>query len=100
MGADFFLTPEATQDIDEAYAWYETQRVGLGEEFLGCVDVCIERIRKEPQWCPKVYGDYRRALLRRFPYAAFYVLDSERVVVVAVLHTARNPNKWRQRMTE
>ena len=28
------LRPAAAADIDEAFAWYETQRVGLGEEFL------------------------------------------------------------------
>jgi len=45
MAAECSLTPDAAQDVDEAYAWYENQRAGLGEEFLGCLDVCIERIR-------------------------------------------------------
>jgi hypothetical protein len=34
MAAKPILAPEALQDIGEAYAWYEGQRAGLGEEFL------------------------------------------------------------------
>jgi hypothetical protein len=29
--------PEARDEVDEAYAWYERQRPGLGEEFLAAV---------------------------------------------------------------
>lgn len=42
------MAPEAEQDLDEAYAWYEKQRVGLGEEFLTSVDACIEFICRFP----------------------------------------------------
>ena len=43
--------------------------------------------------------DYRRALVRRFPYAVFYGYDGDAVTVQAVLHTARDPAKWRQRLS-
>jgi hypothetical protein len=39
MAAELVLAPEAEQDIADAYAWYESRRVGLGEEFLSSVDV-------------------------------------------------------------
>lgn len=72
MAADLVVAPEAEQDIAEAYGWYEGQRVGLGEEFLGCVDACIEASRRSPEMHAKARGSYRRALVRRFPYAVFY----------------------------
>jgi hypothetical protein len=34
MAAELIVAPEAERDIEEAYDWYEGQRVGLGEEFL------------------------------------------------------------------
>ncbi len=34
MAAELTLAPEAEQDVAEAYAWYESRRPGLGEEFL------------------------------------------------------------------
>lgn len=33
MPAKLIVAPEAEQDVAEAYAWYESRRPGLGEEF-------------------------------------------------------------------
>ena len=33
MVAELIIAPEAQQDIDEAYSWYEDRRYGLGEAF-------------------------------------------------------------------
>ena len=72
MAAKLIIAPEAARDIDEAYGWYECQRAGLGEEFLNCVDACMQAICRTPEMRSKVYDDYRRGLVRRFPYAIFY----------------------------
>jgi len=32
MAAELTIAPEAEQDIEEAYAWYENRRNGLGEK--------------------------------------------------------------------
>jgi len=72
MAADFIIAAEVEVDISEAYGWYEDHRSGLGEEFLSCVDACIQGIRRMPEVYAKVHEEYRRALIRRFPYAVFY----------------------------
>ena len=66
MAVELIIAPEAQQDLDEAYSWYEDRRPGLGEEFLGCVDACIQQIRRTPELHAKAHEDYRRALVRRF----------------------------------
>ena len=38
------LRPAAAADIEEAYRWYERQRVGLGEEFLTAVDATLQEL--------------------------------------------------------
>ena len=48
MAAKLVLAPEAEQDISNAYDWYEQQRPGLGEEFLSCLDACIQLICRSP----------------------------------------------------
>ena len=98
MAADLVLAPEAAQDIDEAYRWYEERRFGLGEEFLSCVDACIQAICRMPELHAKVHKDYRRALVRRFPYAVFYEHVADTVTVYSVFHTSRSPKKWRERL--
>jgi hypothetical protein len=67
MAAKLILAPEAEQDIGEAYNWYEQRRAGLGEEFLGCIDACIQSICRSPETFSIVFQDYRRAMVRRSP---------------------------------
>jgi plasmid stabilization system protein ParE len=85
------IAPEAEHDLAEAYAWYERQRTALGEEFLGCVDTCIEALCPSPKMYAVVHENYRRALVRRFPYAIFYEHIDDVVTVYCVFHTARDP---------
>ena len=91
MAAELIIAPEAARDIDEAYGWYECQRAGLGEEFLNCVDACVQAICRMPEMHSKVHEDYRRGLVRRFPYAIFYEYSAGAVTVYGVFHTARDP---------
>jgi len=98
MADDLIIAPEAQGDIDEAYAWYEDRRVGMGEAFLARVDACIQAIRRSPEMHAVVHEEYRRGLVRRFPYAVFYEYANETVTVYCVFHTSRDPQKWRGRL--
>src|SRR4051812_4565789 len=98
MAAELIVAPEAEQDLAEAYAWYEGQRTGLGEEFLRCVDACIQAICRSPEMHSTVHETYRRSLVRRFPYAVFYEYANDIVTVFCVFHSSRDPQKWRSRL--
>jgi plasmid stabilization system protein ParE len=98
MAAKLIIAPEVQQDIDEAYSWYEDRRSGLGEEFLGCVDACMQALCRMPERHTKVHEVYRRALLRRFPYAIFYEVTGGTVTVYCIFHVFRDPKKWRNRL--
>jgi len=99
MNAELILAPEAEQDIAEGYAWYESRRFGLGEDFLTCIEACLQAIRRSPEMHSMVHEGYRRGLVRRFPYAVFYEYAEGKVTVYGVFHTSRNPRKWRQRLS-
>ncbi len=98
MAAELVIAPEAELDIAEAYVWYEARRVGLGEDFLSSVDACMESIRRQPDLYALIHEDYRRSVIRRFPYAVFYEHAGTTVTVYSVFHTSRDPDKWRQRL--
>lgn len=99
MVAEIILAPETAQDIAEGYAWYEIRRPGLGEDFLSCIEACLQAICRTPEMHPTVHESYRRGLVRRFPYAVFYEYSEGTVTVYGVFHTSRDPDKWRQRLT-
>lgn len=94
---DLIILPEAEQDSKEAYAWYSQQESGLGEEFLRCVDACIQSVRRNPEMYRVVFESYRRAVLRRFPYVIFYEFVDETIIVYSVFHCSQDPKKWRSR---
>jgi plasmid stabilization system protein ParE len=98
MAVDLIIASEVQRDINEAYSWYEKRRLGLGEEFLSCLEACIQVIIRTPEICEKAHEEYRRALLRRFPYAIFYDYLNERITIYSVFHTAMDPKKWYSRL--
>lgn len=70
------------------------RRKGLGEEFLATVDASFDAIQARPEMFSRVHGSVRRAIVFGFPYAVFYRVEPLRVVVLTVLHTARDPKLW------
>ena len=97
MQPRLLLAPEARADLADAFAWYERQRQGLGSEFLAEVARILEVIEDAPERYAIVRGSTRRALVHRFPYAVFYILDPDVVAVTAVMHGRRDPRRWQSR---
>jgi plasmid stabilization system protein ParE len=89
--------PIVQQEMDEAYDWYEIQRPELGDEFLECVSQQVHLICQAPEAYRIIYRDVRRALVKRFPYAIYYRIISSRIIIIAVIHTRRNPKKIKSR---
>jgi plasmid stabilization system protein ParE len=91
------IRPEAEADLVSARDWYERQREGLGAAFLLCVEEVLEHIGRTPEMYTAVYRDVRRALTRRFPYAVYYRMAGNEVVMFGILHTRRDPHEWQSR---
>jgi len=87
----------ALQDMEDAHAWYESQRPGLGEEFLRAVDQVMTAVSEHPLRFRALVLDTRQALVRRFPYRVLYRVFGDQVVVVACFHARRDPRRWQQR---
>jgi len=98
MAVELIFAPEVEQDLREAFDWYQERRPGLGEEFLTCVDACIQAICRNPEIQTLIYKDYRRGLLRRFPYSVFYESSGNTVTVYCIFHNSQDPDKWRRRL--
>lgn len=95
MTRRWIVRPPAESDIDDATRWYDSRQAGLGMRFLDAVDHVLARIRAAPMQFPSVSSDLRRALLHTFPYAVYFRVTDEAVVILAVLHLRRDPRTWR-----
>lgn len=99
MTPRFIVRPAAEADIAEAALWYESRSLGLGGEFVRAVDVCLTEIRRNPESFPQIYKTTRRALLRRFPYAVYFVFSAIAIRVLACMHIKRDPRRWQRRVS-
>jgi plasmid stabilization system protein ParE len=91
------FTGPARRDFAAAFAWYEAEQPGLGEEFRRAVEAVLERLARRPLDAPAIDARFRRFALRRFPYLVIYEADDSRLVVHALFHTSRDPAKWQRR---
>ena len=88
--------PQAEAEALEVRRWYDARRTGLGSEFGVEVARLIERIAAGPLAFPRAHQETRRAVVRRFPYAIYFRVANETVVVLAV-HGRQHPARWRSR---
>ena len=91
MPRSIILRVRAEHDIRGIFEWYESQQSGLGDKFFSQLRAVLEAVRAGPESAPVIYKNVRRAVVPKFPYLVFYVSESARVVVLAVLHSSRNP---------
>jgi plasmid stabilization system protein ParE len=87
----------AQRELDEAVAYYDAERDGLGGQFLVEVLGALDRIRSHPEAWPSFGPNVRRCLARRFPYGIVYQILAAEILVVAVAHLHREPRYWRKR---
>lgn len=85
------IRPEAEDDLKEAFLWYEDKRKGLGLDFLLQVDAGIRFIGRNPEIHSAVYEGTRIHLIKRFPYKIIYLVEQQRLIILAVLHGKRSP---------
>ena len=93
------FSAEATAELAEAAAWYESQRSGYGETFLAAIDAATDQCGRWPRSGPLVEditsrGEVRRAPIARFPFHVAYVASGGYVRVLAVAHDRRKPGYW------
>jgi plasmid stabilization system protein ParE len=90
--------PEAATELAEAADWYEARGQGLGADFLRSLDAVIAHLQRHPTLYPIVFGNARRAVLRRFPYSVIYVVRDDELLIAACIHSRRDPSRWQERV--
>lgn len=98
MAKIVIFTPEAEDDSYRGYAWYESRRIGLGREFITAVDACLQSISRNPKLYQTIYNDYRRAVVRRFPFSIIYEETDTTVTIYAIFDGRQNPDKLQDRV--
>ncbi len=95
------LERDAEDEMLEAAHYYDEQQPGLGADLLDKVDVAIDEVGADPARFGLYRGSklVRSIRLERFPYRLLFVLEPDRVAVVAVMHLHRHPDYWKHRLS-
>ena len=89
---------DAQAEFTAAAVYYETQVEGLGERFVSYVEATAARIHGNPLM-PRVFdADFRKVKVDKFPFLMIYRTDIGQLQIIAVMHTSRRPDYWKERM--
>lgn len=87
----------ANKDLSDAHDFYFEQSPELAIRFYNDFSDSLKKIVENPRMYPVISSDVRKCLLSEFPYAIFYTLTKEYIIVIAVFHHKRNPKIWKSR---
>lgn len=97
MNWDFH--PEALDEYEAAAAYYAERDPDLQLRFIEAIEDAIARILDSPTRWRVIDEDVRRYVAHVFPYGILYTLDSNFVLIVAVMHFSREPGYWKDRIS-
>ncbi len=97
MTPRLLLEPEAEAEFLEAGRWYTERNPAIAAAFRVSVERTLEAVERSPEQFPIALRDIRKALVRRFPYVVYYVVLSDVISVIAIIHGRRDPGVWQAR---
>jgi plasmid stabilization system protein ParE len=81
----------AVEDLREGWKFYEKHGTGLGDYFLARVQEDVDLLRRYAG-IHEVIDGFHRMLIKRFPFAVYYLKEDDRVDVYAILDCRRDPD--------
>lgn len=93
------ILDSVSQDLIAGYLFYEKQSAGLGNYFIDSLFSDIDSLQIYAGIHPIYFGKYHRMLSKRFPFAIYYRIVDNEVMVYAVLDCRRNPSWVRKQLT-
>ena len=89
------ILSSAVDDLQAGRLFYEKQGEGLGDYFFDSLFSDIDSLLLYAGIHQKVFG-YHRLLSKRFPYAVYYRLEQDLIIVQRVLDLRRHPDRIRK----
>jgi plasmid stabilization system protein ParE len=83
--------PAAAAEVEYAIRGYGQAEITQETAFLQELERTEAHLASHPELYQRVEGEIRRAVLRRFPYSLFYVIEIDLVLVLACMHHHQKP---------
>src|SRR3989442_12903954 len=97
MTPRLLLEPEAEAEFLEAGRWYAERNPAIAAAFRVSVERTLEAVERAPQQVPLALRDVPKALVRRLPFVVYYVVLSDVITLIGIIHGRRDPRGWQAR---
>lgn len=84
----------AEAEYADALQWYAGRNVEAANRFDAELDRALQVISSDPERFPRFDERHHFYLMRNFPYQVIYRQHEKHWVVIAIAHTAREPQYW------
>lgn len=98
MSLKLILSDEAVLDIEEAFLWYFEINPVIADKFEKTIFTTLEHIHIYPEYFQTKYRNIRVRFLSKFPYGVHYLYENNKIIIVGVFHTSRDPKNWFDRI--
>jgi hypothetical protein len=95
--SDLIVIKQVKADLNEGRVFYDSSEKGIGDYFYDTLVSDIESLWLYSGIHPVFFG-LHRMLSKRFPFAVYYTIRKESIIVVAVLDLRRNPAWIREKL--
>lgn len=92
------ILESARRDLVEGFYFYDKQADGIGSYFLNSLYLDIETLADNAGIHPVYLKEFHRLLSAHFPFAVYYKVRQDTVLVYAVLDCRRKPAWIRSRL--
>ncbi len=98
------VSPEASEELMEAAAWYELESPGLGEQLIDTFEQATTKLSAPNPPLVPVIGEARkrgakRFILQQFPFSLVTVSNNQTITIVTFAHHSRKPGYWHNRVS-
>lgn len=92
--------PVIEEDIKAAYYWYESKSEGLGKRFEDPFYQHCIKVSEDPFIYTKKYKEFRRCLMKHFPYAIYYKIINHNMIIWGIFHCSRSPHSMKTTLND
>jgi plasmid stabilization system protein ParE len=98
MAIEFIIKENASMDVIEIVDWYDIKQLGLGDRFYKDLLNEFEKIKQNPKLYSFYNKDFKRAILKHFPYLIIFKVTENEIVIYSIIYGGRNPRLINRRI--
>jgi uncharacterized secreted protein with C-terminal beta-propeller domain len=93
-----FFHQAAKEELFSARDYYDDLVFGLGKSFILEIEKTINIIKRNPLAYPVIKQNIRKAVIMKFPYSLLYIIEGDKIYLLAIMHQKRKPLYWKNRI--